>query len=82
MDSVGIAELKARLSAHLRRVRRGGSLVVVDRQTPIARIVPYGKTEALAMRPATKRPRDLRLPPAPPSATDSLAVLLADRAKR
>lgn len=41
MRDVGIADLKARLSEHLRSVRNGGTLTVLDRDTPIARIVPY-----------------------------------------
>jgi prevent-host-death family protein len=41
MNKVGIADLKARLSEHLRRVRRGQTLTVLDRETPVARIVPY-----------------------------------------
>ena len=40
MSHVGIAELKARLSEHLRVVRNGGTLTVLDRDTPLARIVP------------------------------------------
>ena len=41
MKKVKIAELKARLSEHLRRVRRGHSLVVLDRDTPVAKLVPH-----------------------------------------
>src|SRR6266571_3767357 len=41
MNVVKIAELKSRLSEYLRRVRRGHPLTVMDRETPIARIVPY-----------------------------------------
>ena len=37
MKSVGIAELKARLSEHLKSVRRGRTLTVLDRETPVAR---------------------------------------------
>jgi prevent-host-death family protein len=37
---VGIAELKDRLSEHLRAVEQGGEVVVLDRNRPIARIVP------------------------------------------
>ena len=40
MYSVKTAELKSRLSEHLRRVRAGETVTVLDRQTPIARIVP------------------------------------------
>ena len=41
MQSVKIADLKNNLSRHLTRVRQGGELTVVDRDTPIARIVPF-----------------------------------------
>lgn len=40
---VGIAELKGKLSAYLRAVRKGGEVVIKDRETPIARLVPYDK---------------------------------------
>jgi antitoxin (DNA-binding transcriptional repressor) of toxin-antitoxin stability system len=38
MSNLRIAELKARLSEHLRTVRNGGTLTVLDRETPIARL--------------------------------------------
>jgi prevent-host-death family protein len=40
MKSVKIAELKDRLSEHLRAVERGDEVIVTDRNRPIARIVP------------------------------------------
>jgi prevent-host-death family protein len=82
MKAIGIAELKARLSEHLRAVRRGRTLTVLDRDTPIARIVPYDTTEPLQVRGATRKPRDLELPPRPARPTDSLALLLQDRSSR
>jgi antitoxin (DNA-binding transcriptional repressor) of toxin-antitoxin stability system len=82
MSKVGIADLKARLSQHLRKVRGGGTITVLDRDTPIAQIVPYDVAPSLEVRRATRKPRDLRLPPAPSSSTDSLSVLLQDRASR
>ena len=78
---VGIAELKARLSAHLGAVRKGRSVTVLDRGTPVARIVPYGG-EAMEVRRATRRPADLTLPPKPARKTDSVALLLEDRQRR
>jgi prevent-host-death family protein len=41
MIKVGIAELKARLSEHLKKVRHGQTVVVMDRDRPVASIVPY-----------------------------------------
>lgn len=81
MKSVKIADLKARLSEHLRSVRHGGTLTVMDRETPIARIVPYA-AESLEVRRATRRLRDLKRAPAPRRKTDSLKELLDDRRRR
>jgi prevent-host-death family protein len=40
MRMVKISDLKARLSAHLQYVRDGEELLVCDRNTPVARIIP------------------------------------------
>jgi prevent-host-death family protein len=81
MIRVRIADLKARLSEHLRSVRNGGTVTVLDRDTPIARIVPVA-APALEIRKATRRLRDLKLPPRPPKRTDSTALLVEDRRRR
>ena len=41
MKSANVSELKARLSSYLAEVKRGETVVVNERQTPIARLVPY-----------------------------------------
>ena len=41
MTTAKVAELKAKLSAYLAEVRAGGTVVVYDRKTPIARLVPF-----------------------------------------
>jgi prevent-host-death family protein len=81
MKSVGIADLKARLSEHLKFVRKGRTLTVLDRNTPVARIIPYAP-DPVEVRRATRRLRDLQPPPAPSTPTDSLSVLLDDRRRR
>ena len=81
MATVRIAELKSRLSEHLRAVRKGRTLTVLDRDTPVARIIPYA-ADTFDVRHATRRPRDLRLPPPPAMRTESLAALLDDRRRR
>jgi prevent-host-death family protein len=81
MSDVRIADLKARLSEHLRSVRNGGTLTVLDRDTPVARIVPFA-AQPLEIRKAQRRVRDLKLPPKPAKRTDSVAVLLEDRRRR
>ena len=82
MKRVGIADLKAHLSQHLRRVRSGRAITVLDRDTPVARIVPCEAEAPLEVRRATRKPSELRLPPPASSPTASLAELLCDRAAR
>jgi antitoxin (DNA-binding transcriptional repressor) of toxin-antitoxin stability system len=43
MKKAKVSELKARLSSYLADVRKGDILVVYDRATPIAQIVPMDK---------------------------------------
>ena len=42
MESAGVAQLKARLSEYLARVRAGEEVLVTDRGRPVARLVPVG----------------------------------------
>ena len=41
MKRAKVSELQARLSAYLADVRGGDTVIVYDRNTPIARLVPY-----------------------------------------
>jgi antitoxin (DNA-binding transcriptional repressor) of toxin-antitoxin stability system len=81
MNDVRIADLKARLSEHLRSVRNGATLTVLDRDTPVARIVPYIQ-QPLEIRKAKRPVRDLKLPPKPAKRTDSVAIIFDDRRRR
>ena len=81
---VRIAELKAHLSATLRRVRRGETVTILDRDTPIAKIVridaPGGT--GLQVRPARGNWRDVKLPPPLETTTDIIELLLEERGDR
>jgi prevent-host-death family protein len=50
--SVSIAELKNKLSAYLGRVRQGEEILVRDRKTPIAKIIPLAAAGDLAAEQA------------------------------
>jgi prevent-host-death family protein len=80
---VGIAELKARLSEYLREVRRGRTVTVVDRETPVARIIPYtsGVLALNVRRPSARSPGLHRIPLPPPLRIDTeiVALLLEER---
>ena len=66
MSDVRIAELKSRLSEYLRKVRRGHSVTVLDRETPIARLVPYeGEAMSLTIKEPLKGAPRLREVPLP-----------------
>ncbi|MBN1417754.1 MAG: type II toxin-antitoxin system prevent-host-death family antitoxin [Planctomycetes bacterium] len=57
---VKIAQLKARLSAYLDAVRRGETVTILDRKTPIARIVSLGDREdGFQMQAAEAAPREI-----------------------
>lgn len=82
MMKVKIAELKAKLSSFLRQVREGEEVVVTDRETPVAKIVPYQiPEERLTMYAAKKPPSIIGQLEFPRARTDmsSLDALMEDR---
>jgi antitoxin (DNA-binding transcriptional repressor) of toxin-antitoxin stability system len=83
MSRVRIADLKSHLSEHLRMVRSGRSLTVFDRDTPIARIIPYEKNgPPLSIRtplPGVKKLQQVPLPPPIRLHKDVVALLLEER---
>ena len=85
MDTVRIADLKARLSEHLRAVRRGRTLTILDRDRPIARIVPYdGARRPLSIRAPRSGGVPVHRVPLPPPLRLKIDVmdLLAEERQR
>ena len=82
MRRVNIADLKARLSEHLRYVRRGHTLTILDRDTPVATISPVAEGAFLSIRsPAAGAPklREIKIPRSLKLKVDPVALLLAER---
>jgi prevent-host-death family protein len=83
MKPVRIADLKARLSEHLRGVRRGQPLTILDRDTPIARILPYSNDAAkLSIRHPRQSASALSKIPLPPPLkvdVDIVSLLMEER---
>lgn len=78
--TVKVAELKAQLSAYLRAARRGQAVTVCDRDTPVARLIPYDTAVApMPSRPASRPWGSTTLPPPLNRPIDSLAALLEER---
>lgn len=82
MTTIGVAELKAKLSEYLRSVRRGNEIVVMDRNEPVARLVPISGLGPLTIREPRSPYGSLADVPLPPPAAlklDAVALLLEDR---
>ncbi len=50
MRTAKISELKAKLSAHIAYVKRGEEVLILDRNTPVARLVPAAPDDDLSER--------------------------------
>lgn len=85
MISVNIAVLKAKLSFYLSRVKQGNEVLVMDRNTPIARMIPSsGGPRALVITEAVKSPRALKYLKIRPlkEKTDVVGLLREERDRR
>jgi prevent-host-death family protein len=95
MKTATISEAKNHLSELLVRVKRGETVLILDRDRPVARLEPVGRYEGadvdarleeLERRGVIRRPKRrpgknllATLPPAPQIKADVLAALLAER---
>jgi len=82
MKQVGIAELKSHLSQYLRAVRSGQTIAVLDRDTPVAHIVPVRTPAKLKIRkPAAGTPplNRVRIPKPLRTNIDVVELLLEER---
>jgi prevent-host-death family protein len=61
MKHANVSELKAHLSSYLTAVRGGETVVVHDRKTPIARLIPYQqKVDGVEIQEPTLPVKDLK----------------------
>ena len=81
MKKIGIADLKAHLSEHIRYVRAGHEVTVLDRNTPVARIVPLDGRAAIRIRPpvGVTRLQDVPLPAPVCLGFDIASLLIEER---
>jgi antitoxin (DNA-binding transcriptional repressor) of toxin-antitoxin stability system len=84
MTRIRVGALKDRLSETLRAVEKGASVIVTDRDRPIAYLSPVPEEEGVTLLPAT-RPfapiRDRKITKVR-GRVDSLALLRAERGAR
>jgi prevent-host-death family protein len=83
MKEVRVAELKAKLSEYLRAVRQGHSITVLDRDKPVARLIPYEIEAAHRLRvrraPPGARLGNVAVPPPLDLGFDVVDLLLEER---
>jgi prevent-host-death family protein len=82
MKQVGIAELKSKLSEFLRVVQGGESIAVLDRNRPVAHLVPIRQGSGLRIRkPASDspKPNKVSLPKPTHENVDLMGLLLEER---
>ena len=86
MKTTRIAELKARLSHFVALARRGERVVVYDRDTPVAELLPFvkGPHRLTVGEPKAGGPKihEVPLPPPLPLDIDIVAFLREDRERR
>ena len=95
MNTAGVAELKARLASYLKQVKSGNEILISDRGSPVAKLVPIDaaqKRDARRLRLAAggllklgkrRMPKSLLVPPKGPANIGEgvLSALLAERAE-
>lgn len=74
MASVQIAELKNNLSAYLRKVRTGEEVIICDRKSPVAKIVPLN-TDDFDLEEQELIAKGLILPPQKPFDADAFFAI-------
>jgi prevent-host-death family protein len=81
MKEARVAELKARLSEFIRAVRRGDTVTIFDRNTPVARLVPIanGGLRIREPREGSLPPNKVPIPSRKKLKFDVLELLLEER---
>ncbi|MBN2050695.1 MAG: type II toxin-antitoxin system prevent-host-death family antitoxin [Spirochaetales bacterium] len=79
MKTISVSNLKAHLSAELKKVQAGEPIVIVDHRHPVALVVPF-EAEPLFVKEAVKPYEYKPLPPL--TQKDPLADLLKERNDR
>jgi antitoxin (DNA-binding transcriptional repressor) of toxin-antitoxin stability system len=81
MKTTNISQFKAHISEELRRVRRGEHIVILDRDIPVAEVIPYQENKnEVVIRPPKRRLQYIHSSFS--VQTDPLQYLMEQRSKR
>jgi prevent-host-death family protein len=93
MNRAGVAELKARLASYLKQVKSGNEILITDRGSPVAKLVPIDAAQkrddrrqrlaagGLLSLGKRRMPKSLLVPPKGPASIGEgvLSALLSER---
>jgi prevent-host-death family protein len=88
MIKTNTSQFKAKLGLYMKAVRQGEEIIVTDRDNPIAKLVPYGRQAkvkgltVLMPSPTSPKVKDVVIKGIGRRKTNSLKMLLEDRARR
>ena len=85
MKKIKIAEFKSKLSSHLRKVRKGEEIVILDRKQPIAKVIPITPEKEVKLKLIPPRKKgDWKALVFPPHSSyiDIVKILRDDRDRR
>ncbi|MBV6493462.1 MAG: hypothetical protein LDLANPLL_01485 [Turneriella sp.] len=80
MRTITISKLKNNLSAEIKKLKKNGALEILQRDVPVARLVPLEKKESLKFLSHATRKFELRKSPIEVD-FDPIADLLEERRK-
>jgi antitoxin (DNA-binding transcriptional repressor) of toxin-antitoxin stability system len=79
METISISKLKTHLSATLKDVVKGFRFVVMDRENPVAELVPYSSKQSLVIIPPRSKSKKIKNTFNGKLKIDAVEYLLQDR---
>lgn len=80
MQEITVSQLKAHLSAEIKKLKKNGGVQIVQRDVPVARLIPIADHTPLTFQNKTNKSFKL-LKPVVELESDPVALLLEDRKK-
>lgn len=81
MQTITVSQLKTHLSAEIKKLRKNGGIEVVQRDVPVARLLPIDENNGLRYHSRTSAKFHF-LKPVIELASDPVDILLEDRRKQ
>jgi len=80
MQTITVSKLKAHLSAEIKKLKKSGGVQIVQRDVPVARLLPMEESDAISFHSRASKPFKI-LPTTFEVDFDPVETLLEDRRK-